>query len=312
MKLAFVFPGQGSQSVGMLSKYEGHPTVRATIDEASDLLGQDLWTLAADGPAEDLNQTINTQPVMLAAGIAVWRAWLAAGGMRPAVVAGHSLGEYTALVAAGALTLRDALPLVRFRAQAMQEAVPNGVGAMAAIMGLDDAGVAAACAEAAQNEVVETVNFNAPSQVVIAGHKAAVERAIAAAKAKGAKRGVLLPVSAPFHSSLLRPAAMRLAGRLAQITVSAPPIPVLHNVDAAEHPEPDAIRTALAEQAANPVRWVQTVQKMATLGVTHIVECGPGKVLAGLNKRIDEGMESFALADSEAIDATIATIASAS
>jgi [acyl-carrier-protein] S-malonyltransferase len=312
MKLAFVFPGQGSQSVGMLSAYEGHPTVRTTIDEASDLLGQDLWTLAADGPAEDLNQTINTQPVMLAAGIAAWRAWLAAGGIRPAIVAGHSLGEYTALVAAGALTLRDALPLVRFRAQAMQEAVPNGVGAMAAIMGLDDAGVAAACAEAAQNEVVEPVNFNAPSQVVIAGHKAAVERAIAAARAKGAKRGVLLPVSAPFHSSLLRSAAMRLAGRLAQITVSAPLIPVLHNVDAAAHPEPEAIRTALAEQAANPVRWVQIVQKMAAQGVTHIVECGPGKVLAGLNKRIDEDVESFALADSEAIDATIATIASAS
>jgi len=236
MRLAFVFPGQGSQSVGMLSEYEAHPTVRTTIDEASDLLAQDLWSLAADGPAEELNQTINTQPVMLAAGIAVWRAWLAAGGPRPSLVAGHSLGEYTALVAAGALTLRDALPLVRFRAQAMQEAVPNGVGAMAAIMGLDDSGVAAACTEAAQNEVVEPVNFNAPSQVVIAGHKAAVERAIAAAKAKGAKRGVLLPVSAPFHSSLLKPAAMRLAGRLAQIALNRPLIPALHNVDAAEHP----------------------------------------------------------------------------
>jgi [acyl-carrier-protein] S-malonyltransferase len=311
MKLAFVFPGQGSQSVGMLSEYGGHPTVRTTIDEASDLLGQDLWALAADGPAEDLNQTVNTQPVMLAAGIAVWRSWLAIGGPRPSIVAGHSLGEYTALVAAGSLTLRDALPLVRFRAQAMQEAVPTGVGAMAAIMGLDDAGVAAACSEAAQDEVVEPVNFNAPSQVVIAGHKAAVERAITAAKAKGAKRGVLLPVSAPFHSSLLKPAAMRLASRLAQIAINPPMIPVLHNVDVAEHHEPDAIRTALAEQAASPVRWVHIVQKMAAHGVTHIVECGPGKVLAGLNKRIVEGVESFALTDSEAIDATLAAITSA-
>ncbi len=309
MKLAFVFPGQGSQSVGMLAEYDGHPVVRATIDEASDVLGQDLWALVADGPPEALNQTVNTQPLMLAAGIAVWRAWLAAGGARPVLVAGHSLGEYTALVAAGALTLKDALPLVRFRAQAMQEAVPAGVGAMAAIMGLDDAGVAAACAEAAQGQCVEPVNFNAPNQVVIAGNKEAVERAAAAAKARGAKRAVLLPVSAPFHSSLLKPAAERLAARLAEVPVAAPAIPVVHNVDVQEHPAPDAIRAALAQQAANPVRWVETIQAFAARGVTHVVECGPGKVLAGLNRRIEPDMGSSALTDSAAIDATLAELA---
>ena len=225
MKLAFVFPGQGSQSVGMLADYASHPMVRATFDEASDVLGQDLWALVEEGPAEALNQTVNTQPVMLAAGVAVWRAWLGAGGARPALVAGHSLGEYTALVAAGALAFGDALPLVRFRAQAMQEAVPAGVGAMAAILGLDDAGVAAACAEAAQGQMVEPVNFNAPSQVVIAGHREAVERAVAAAKARGAKRAMLLPVSAPFHSSLLKPAAARLAARLAEMPVDGADTP---------------------------------------------------------------------------------------
>ena len=311
MKLAFVFPGQGSQSVGMLAEYAEHPVVRATIEEASDVLQQDLWALVADGPPEALNQTVNTQPLMLAAGIAVWRAWLAAGGARPVLVAGHSLGEYTALVAAGALTLRDALPLVRFRAQAMQDAVPAGVGAMAAIMGLDDAGVAAACAEAAQGQCVEPVNYNAPNQVVIAGNKEAVERAMAAAKARGGKRAVLLPVSAPFHSSLLKPAAERLAARLAEVPVAAPAIPVLHNVDVQEHPAPDAVRTALAQQAANPVRWVETIQAFAARGVTHVVECGPGKVLAGLNRRIEPDMGSFALTDSEAIESTLAKLAGA-
>jgi [acyl-carrier-protein] S-malonyltransferase len=311
MKLAFVFPGQGSQSVGMLSEYAAHPTVRATIDEASDVLEQDLWSLVADGPAEELNQTINTQPVMLAAGIAVWRAWLAAGGARPVLVAGHSLGEYTALVAAGSLTLRDALPLVRFRAQSMQEAVPTGVGAMAAVMGLDDAGVAAACAEAAQGQVVEPVNFNAPNQVVIAGNREAVERAVTAAKGKGAKRAVMLPVSAPFHSSLLKSAALRLSGRLAQTSIAPPSIPVVHNVDVATHAEPDAIRTALAQQAASPVRWVETVRALAAAGVTHVVECGPGKVLAGLNRRIVDEIASYALTDSEAIETALAEIAQA-
>jgi [acyl-carrier-protein] S-malonyltransferase len=308
MKLAFVFPGQGSQTIGMMDGFAAHPVVRETFAEASAALGDDLWTLAADGPAEALNLTTNTQPVMLTAGVAVYRAWLAAGGPAPAVVAGHSLGEYTALVAAGALSFRDAVPLVRFRAQAMQEAVPQGVGAMAAIMGGDDDAVAAACNEAAQGQVVEPVNFNAPGQIVIAGHREAVERAIALAKAKGAKRGVLLPVSAPFHSSLLKPAAARLAERLAQIAIAPPTIPVIHNVDVEEHAEPDAIRVALAQQAASPVRWTATVRAMAARGVTHIVECGPGRVLAGMNKRIADGIESFALIDSDAINETLTSV----
>ena len=308
MKLAFVFPGQGSQAIGMMNGFAAHPVVRETFAEASAALGDDLWQLVEEGPAEALNLTTNTQPVMLSAGVAVYRAWLASGGAKPVVVAGHSLGEYTALVAAGALAFRDAVPLVRFRAQAMQDAVPAGVGAMAAIMGGDDDAVAAACAEAAQGQVVEPVNFNAPGQIVIAGHREAVERAMTLAKQKGAKRGVLLPVSAPFHSSLLKPAADKLAARLAQVEFLAPTIPVIHNVDVAEHAEPDAIRAALAQQAANPVRWTATVRRMAELGVTHVVECGPGKVLAGMNKRIAEGIASFALIDSDAINETLAVL----
>ena len=308
MTLAFVFPGQGSQSVGMLDGFAAHPAVRETFAEASDALGEDLWALVAQGPADALNLTTNTQPVMLAAGVAVWRAWLAAGGPRPAVVAGHSLGEYSALVAAGALAFRDAVPLVRFRAQAMQEAVPAGEGAMAAIMGGDDGAVTSACAEAEQGQVVEAVNFNAPGQVVIAGHREAVERAIALAKQMGAKRGVLLPVSAPFHSSLLRPAADRLAARLAQVQVATPEIPVIHNVDVAEHRGHDAIRDALARQAASPVHWTATVRAMTARGVTHVVECGPGKVLAGLVKRIADGVPAYALTDGEAIAATLAEL----
>ena len=311
MKLAFFFPGQGSQSVGMMAEYASHPVVRATLDEAGAALGQDLWALVDGGPPESLNQTVNTQPVMLAAGVAVWRAWLAAGGAQPVLLAGHSLGEYSALVAAGALAFADALPLVRFRAEAMQEAVPAGVGAMAAVLGLDDAGVAAACAEAAQGQSVEPVNFNAPSQVVIAGHREAVERAVAAAKARGAKRALLLPVSAPFHSPLLKPAAERLAARLADTPVAAPGIPVLHNVDVQERPTPDGIRGALAAQAASPVRWAQTIEAFAARGVTHVVECGPGKVLAGLNKRIAADMAIYALTDSAAIDAALAEIGAA-
>jgi [acyl-carrier-protein] S-malonyltransferase len=308
MKLAFVFPGQGSQTVGMMNGFADHPVVRETFAEASAALGDDLWKLVEEGPAEALNLTTNTQPVMLTAGVAVYRAWLASGGAAPAVVAGHSLGEYTALVAAGALAFGDAVPLVRFRAQAMQDAVPAGVGAMAAIMGGDDDAVAAACLEAAQGQVVEPVNFNAPGQIVIAGHREAVERAIALAKQKGAKRGVLLPVSAPFHSSLLKPAADKLTTKLAQLTFVAPAIPVIHNVDVAEHATPDAIRTALAQQAASPVRWTATVRRMVELGVTHVVECGPGRVLAGMNKRIVEGIESYALIDSDAINETLAAI----
>ena len=307
MKLGFVFPGQGSQSVGMMAGFEAHPAVRATFDEASAVLGQDLWTLVTAGPETDLNQTVNTQPVMLTAGIAVWRAWRAAGGAVPALLAGHSLGEYSALVAAGALAFGDALPLVRFRAQAMQEAVPAGVGAMAAILGLDAENVAAACAEAMRephaNEVVEAVNFNTPEQIVIAGHRGAVDRAIAAATARGAKRAMLLAVSAPFHSSLLRPAAARLAERLAGVALRPPTIPVLHNVDIAEHSTPDGIRRALAEQAASPVRWSETIQAFAARGITHVVECGPGRVLAGMNRRIARELKSHALTDGADLDA---------
>ena len=312
MKVAFIFPGQGSQSVGMMAGFDSHPAIRATFDEASGVLGQDLWALVTAGPEADLNQTINTQPVMLTAGIAIWRAWLAAGGLRPAIIAGHSVGEYTALVAGGALAFADALPLVRFRALAMQEAVPAGVGAMAAILGLDAAAVAAACAEAtsaAPGQIVEPVNFNGPEQVVIAGHREAVDRAIAAATALGAKRGVVLPVSAPFHSTLMKPAAERLAMKLASVPFSAPAIPVIHNVDVEEKHSAEAIRAALSLQAAGAVRWVETIQAFASQGVTHVVECGPGRVLAGLNKRIARDLKSFALTDGADIDATLSALA---
>jgi [acyl-carrier-protein] S-malonyltransferase len=310
MKIAFVFPGQGSQSVGMMAGFDAHQAIKATFDEASQLLGQDLWVLVSSGPESELNQTFNTQPVMLTAGIAVWRAWQAAGGPLPAVVAGHSLGEYSALVASGALSFADALPLVRFRAQAMQEAVPAGVGAMAAILGLDVAAVESTCREAAAvtSQVVESVNFNGPEQIVIAGHKEAVERAIALATERGAKRGVLLPVSAPFHSSLIRPAVERLASKLAGVSLESPSIPVLHNVDVAERREPDAIRVALAQQAASPVRWVETIEAFAARGVTHVVECGPGRVLTGLNKRIVRELKSFALTDGADLDAARAAL----
>ena len=308
MKLALVFPGQGSQSVGMMNGFAAQPIVRQTFEEASAALGQDLWTLVAEGPDTDLAQTVNTQPVMLTAGVATYRAWLAAGGPKPAMVAGHSLGEYTALVCAGALSLADALPLVRFRAQAMQEAVPVGVGAMAAVLGLDDDGIAEACAAAMQGQVVEPVNFNAPAQVVIAGHREAVERAIVEAKARGAKRGMLLPVSAPFHSSLLRPAAERLAQRLAAVDFRTPELPVIHNADVAEHAAPDDIRATLARQAASPVRWVEIIRAFASRGVTHVGESGPGRVLAGLVKRAAPEIETFALTDSEAISTALAEL----
>ena len=297
MKLGIVFPGQGSQSIAMMQPFSDVAIVRQTFGEASDVLGQDLWRLAAEGPAQDLNATVNTQPVMLTAGYAVYRAWCEAGGARPAVVAGHSLGEYTALVAAGALAFRDAVPLVRFRAQAMQEAVPLGVGAMAAILGLDDDAVRAACAEGARGEVVEAVNFNAPNQVVIAGHKGAVERAVGAAKERGAKRAVMLPVSAPFHSTLLRSAAEQLARRLAGVEIARPGLPVVNNVDVATEEDPVRIKEALARQACHPVRWVEVIQYMAAAGVTHLAECGPGKVLAGLTRRIVTGMHAYALTD---------------
>ena len=310
MKLAIVFPGQGSQAVGMMAGYAEHSLVRETFVEASQVLGQDLWALVDNGPAEALNETVNTQPVMLTADVAVYRAWRAAGGAEAALMAGHSLGEYAALVAAGAIAFADALPLVRFRAQAMQQAVPQGVGAMAAIMGLDDEGVVAACAEAAQMQSVEAVNFNAPGQVVIAGHKEAVERAIAAAKARGAKRGLLLPVSAPFHSRLLQPAAEKLAAYLAEVPVRVANVAVLHNVDVARASTSEAIRAALARQAASPVRWVETIQALVAQGVTHIIESGPGAVLTGLARRIAPGVEVLPLNDANAIAAAIVATAS--
>jgi [acyl-carrier-protein] S-malonyltransferase len=305
MSFAFVFPGQGSQSVGMMAAYGDAPVVRATFDEASAALGDDLWKMVADGPAELLAQTVNTQPVMLTAGIAAWRLWVEKGGRRPAVVAGHSLGEYAALVASGVLELKDAVPLVRLRATAMQDAVPVGTGAMAAILGLDDEGIRAACAESAQGEVVEPVNFNAAGQTVIAGNKAAVERAMEACKARGAKRAVALPVSAPFHSSLIRPAAEKLAARLAELNFLVPQIPVINNVDVAIESDTARIKDALVRQAYNPVRWVETVQKMAAMGVTLVAECGPGKVLAGLTKRCVDGVNGVALADAAAIEANL-------
>lgn len=301
-KFAFVFPGQGSQAVGMLNGFAGSAIVRETVAEASDALSFDLGKLIAEGPKEDLDLTTNTQPVMLTAAVAFYRAWIAAGGREPAVVAGHSLGEYSALVAAGVLPFKVAVPLVRFRAQAMQEAVPVGLGGMAAILGLSDEDVRSACAESAQGEVVEAVNFNAPAQVVIAGHKGAVARACDAAKAKGAKRALPLPVSAPFHSSLLMPASDRLRDYMEPLNFSVPQIPLINNVDVAIVNEVAAIKDALVRQAANPVRWVETVQKMAVDGVTHVVECGPGKVLAGLTKRINGDLVGEAIVDQASLD----------
>ncbi len=298
MKHAFVFPGQGSQSVGMMAHYGD--AVRVTFDEASAALGQDLWAMVAEGPADALNQTVNTQPAMLVAGVAAYRLWLAQGGPAPALMAGHSLGEYTALVCAGALDFADAVRLVRLRAEAMQSAVPEGVGAMAAVLGLDDDLVRAVCTEAAQGEVLEAVNFNAPGQVVIAGNKAAVDRGCALAREKGAKRALPLPVSVPSHCALMKPAAGKLLAALHGIEVKAPAVPVLHNADVAVHADPAAIRDVLARQLFSPVRWVETVRAMAAQGVELIAECGPGKVLAGLNKRIVEA-PTLAITDAAAL-----------
>lgn len=309
MAFAFVFPGQGSQSVGMMATYGDSSVVRSTFDEASATLGQDLWQLVAEGPTELLAQTINTQPLMLTAGIAAYRLWLDKGGKVPSVVAGHSLGEYSALVAAGVVEFKDAVPLVRLRATAMQEAVPAGAGAMAAILNLDDEKIREACAEAANavgnGEVVEPVNFNGPGQTVIAGNKAAVERACELCKAKGAKRAVLLPVSAPFHSSLIRPAAVKLADRLAELDFSIPKIPVVNNVDVVIETEPARIKDALVRQAFSPVRWVETIRKIASMDVMTVAECGPGKVLAGLTKRCADTLNSAALADIASIEANL-------
>lgn len=301
-KFAFVFPGQGSQAIGMLNGFADNPIVRQTVAEASEVLQFDLGKLISEGPKDELDLTTNTQPVMLTAAVACYRAWIAAGGKAPAIVAGHSLGEYSALVAAGVIPFKDAVPLVRFRAQAMQEAVPVGQGGMAAILGLSDDDVRAACAEAAQGEVVEAVNFNAPAQVVIAGHKAAVERACEAAKTKGAKRALPLPVSAPFHSSLLKPASDRLRDYMASLAFFGPQLPLINNVDVAIVHDVAGIKDALVRQAANPVRWVETVQKMAAEDITHVVECGPGKVLAGLTKRINGELVGEAVFDQASLD----------
>ncbi|MFN3884498.1 MAG: ACP S-malonyltransferase [Rhodocyclaceae bacterium] len=308
MKFAFVMPGQGSQSLGMMAAYGDSPVIRATFDEASSALGRDLWRLVTDGPAEALAQTVNTQPLMLTADIAVWRLWREKGGPAPAMLAGHSLGEYAALVAAGVLDLKDAVPLVELRAKAMQEAVPPGIGAMAAILGLEAEKVKAACEASAKGEVVQAVNFNSPEQTVIAGHKAAVERAIESCKAAGAKRAVMLPVSAPFHSSLMQPAAERLKSALAQIEFRAPTIPVINNVDVAIVSDAAAIEDALVRQAASPVRWVETLRAMQAAGISHVFECGPGKVLAGLIKRCADGLAGGALSDLAALESTLATV----
>ncbi|MDD5250556.1 MAG: ACP S-malonyltransferase [Rhodocyclaceae bacterium] len=308
MKFALVFPGQGSQSVGMMAAYGDSPVIRATFDEASAALGRDLWQLVTAGPAEALSQTVTTQPLMLTAGIAVYRLWLERGGPLPAMVAGHSLGEYSALVAAGVLPLAVAVPLVELRAKAMQEAVPAGEGAMAAILGLDAASVIAACDEAAQGQVVQAVNFNAPEQTVIAGHQAAVERAADACKAKGAKRAVMLPVSAPFHCALMQPAAEKLKRRLAELEFAAPTMAVVNNVDVATPGDPVAIKDALGRQAAAPVRWVDTMRAMQAAGVSQVFECGPGKVLAGLVKRCADGLAGGAMADLAGIEAALAVV----
>jgi len=301
MKIAFVFPGQGSQSVGMLDTFQNDAAVASVIARAKSALGDDIGALIAGGPAEDLNLTVNTQPAMLVAGYAIYSAWRAAGGAVPQIVAGHSLGEYTALTAAGSLELEDAVRLVRFRAQAMQEAVPVGTGSMAAIVGLSDDGVRQACNEAAQGEVVEPVNFNAPSQVVIAGHTGAVQRACETARKLGAKRALQLPVSAPFHSSLMRPAGERLRAYLAGVAVRPPAVPLVNNIDVSIEFEPARIADALVRQASGAVRWVEIIQAMIADNVTHIFECGPGRVLSGLTKRIAPDVESAAINDAESL-----------
>ena len=300
MKLAMVFPGQGSQAVGMMRAYAGLPQIEETLAEAKSALGEDFVKVLDEGPADKLSLTVNTQPAMVTAGSAAFRAWRALGGPMPEMVAGHSLGEYTALVCAQAISFAECLPLVRFRAQSMQQAVPEGQGAMAAILMLDDDAVRAACAQA--GGVVQAVNFNAPGQVVIAGEKAAVERAMEACKAKGAKRAMLLPVSAPFHSTLMRPAADKLKSYLERVALAQPKVAVVNNVDVAIEGQPERIKQALVRQAASPVRWVETIQKMVDAGVTHIVECGPGKALAGMTKRIAPGVKSLAAADRASLE----------
>lgn len=310
MSLAFVFPGQGSQSVGMLDALaQAYPSVKQTFAEASAALGRDLWQLVEGGPEEALNQTENTQPAMLSAGVAVWRVWRERGGVLPVVMAGHSLGEYTALVCAGALDFPDAVQLVADRARFMQSAVPAGEGGMAAILGLDDDAVRALCAQAAEGEVLEPVNFNSPGQIVVAGTAAAVQRAVAQAKAAGAKRAVVLPVSVPSHCQLMAPAAEQMAARLRAVSLRVPQVPVLHNAHVRAEQDPQAIREALVRQIAAPVRWVETIQAMAAQGADKVIECGPGKVLAGLNKRIVDGVTTWPVYDPASLDQALAATA---
>lgn len=305
---AFVFPGQGSQSVGMMAGFGDHPIIKSTFVEASDLLRVDLWKMATEGPAEDLAQTVNTQPLMLTAGIATWRLWLDKGGATPNYFAGHSLGEYSALVAAEVIAFADAIALVRFRAEAMQEAVPVGQGGIAAILGLDDDAVKAVCVEAAQGEIVEPANFNSPGQLVISGTRTAVERAIEIAKTKGAKRAMMLPMSVPAHSSLMRAAADRLKERLAAVPFKPAVAPVIQNFDVADFSDPAATKDALIRQLSGPVRWIETIKHFADAGVKYVVECGPGRVLVGLNKRIDDRIQALSIHDQAALDAVKATI----
>lgn len=300
--LAFVFPGQGSQSVGMVSALaESYPVVKHIFEQASDALGTDLWTIVANGPEEALNKTHNTQPAMLAASYAIWQVWCKQSDIRPAWVAGHSLGEYTALVCSDAVSFEDAIRLVAARGRLMQEAVPAGVGAMAAILGLEDHQVVKVCADAAENEVVSAVNFNAPGQIVIAGHSAAVERAMAAAKEAGAKRALQLPVSVPSHCALMQSAADKLDEQLQNTTINAPKMTLIHNVDVTAHSAPEVIRSVLKEQLYKPVRWVDTIKFMHDQGVKRFIECGPGKVLIGLNKRIVKDAEHMAIYDPETL-----------
>lgn len=308
-QFALVFPGQGSQSRGMMNGYADFSVVRDTFAEASEILKQDMWQLASEGSDAELNATVNTQPLMLTAGVAVYRAWQSLNAPQPVLLAGHSLGEYSALVASGALKFTDALPLVRFRAECMQQAVPEGVGGIAAILGLDDDGVRAVCQEAAQGEVLEAVNYNSPGQVVIAGNRAAVERGMELAKARGAKRALMLPMSVPSHCSLLKGAAEKLRAYLTDVAIQAPAIPVLHNADVKSYSDAALIKDALVRQLYSPVRWVETILHFGQSGIAYNVECAPGKVLLGLNKRIDTNQQALALNDSAAIQAALVALA---
>ncbi len=305
-RLAVVFAGQGSQSIGLMNGFGDMPVIRLTFDEASESLGLDVWKLMVEGPADAQNQTVNTQPLMLTAGVATWRAWQEKGGSAPTYFAGHSLGEYTALVASNALSFATALPLVRFRAQAMQDAVPEGVGGIAAILGLDIPQVTAVCADAAEGEVLEAVNLNSPGQIVIAGHRSAVERGMALAKARGAKRALMLPMSAPSHCALMKPAAEKLADYLKNVSISMPDAPVIHNMSVAASVTVEEIKTALIEQLFRPVRWIETIQLLAGREIASVVECVPGKILTGLNKRIDANLSCHAVTDCATLDAAIA------